>query len=271
MLVILGLLVGGVLTGADLIKSAALRSQMAQLSSYQGAVNSFRDKFNAIPGDMSASMATRLNFKARSGGIGSGNGNGVIEGFAGYCCNVAAGEGILLWSDLASAGLIEGDYTTGSGTTNPSSFVTSDFDRYYPAAKLGSSNFVVPWSGEKSSGNNWRQNGITSLNIISINVMNTAGYLQTTPNIQVEQLYAIDTKMDDSQPLTGKIVAQYIAYSAVPYWTNIALTENEPPTLAVAASSSTCIDNGNSAGAPFRYSTTFSKNKACSFSIRLIE
>ena len=51
-LVILGLLVGGILTGQSLIRAAELRSVTTEFSQYQTAVMTFRDKYFAIPGDM---------------------------------------------------------------------------------------------------------------------------------------------------------------------------------------------------------------------------
>ena len=51
-LVILGLLVGGVLTGQSLIRAAELRSVSTEYSRYVASVHTFRDKYFALPGDM---------------------------------------------------------------------------------------------------------------------------------------------------------------------------------------------------------------------------
>ena len=51
-LVILGLLIGGILTGQSLIRAAELRSVTTQYQGYVTAVNTFRDKYFALPGDM---------------------------------------------------------------------------------------------------------------------------------------------------------------------------------------------------------------------------
>ncbi|MBY6117485.1 prepilin-type N-terminal cleavage/methylation domain-containing protein [Mameliella alba] len=51
-LVILGLLIGGVLTGQNLIRAAELRSVMTEFKTYQTAVMTFRDKYFALPRDM---------------------------------------------------------------------------------------------------------------------------------------------------------------------------------------------------------------------------
>ena len=50
-LVIIGLVVGGVLVGADLIKAAKIRSAVSDLDKITAAVNTFKLKYNCIPGD----------------------------------------------------------------------------------------------------------------------------------------------------------------------------------------------------------------------------
>ena len=51
-LVILGLLVGGVLSGQALIQAAQLRAVSEEYTKYTTAALTFRDKYLATPGDM---------------------------------------------------------------------------------------------------------------------------------------------------------------------------------------------------------------------------
>ena len=91
-LVILGLLTGGVLTGQSLIKAAELRSVTTELNQWQTVVNTFKGKYFAIPGDMSNAHL----FWGSAGGSGfiddgcesatgtgtqtcSGDGNGLLD------------------------------------------------------------------------------------------------------------------------------------------------------------------------------------------------
>ena len=67
MLVIIGLIVGGVLVGQDLIRAAETRAQITQFEKYQSAVNTFRGKFNAIPGDMNVATAQPVRVYGRGG------------------------------------------------------------------------------------------------------------------------------------------------------------------------------------------------------------
>src|SRR6202167_3238935 len=82
-LVIIGLIVGGVLVGQDLIRAAEIRATISQIEKYNTAVNTFRGKFNAIPGDMNLVTATTFGFSSggtRSSTAGQGDGNGVLDG-----------------------------------------------------------------------------------------------------------------------------------------------------------------------------------------------
>src|SRR3954466_4808654 len=80
-LVIIGLIIGSVLVGQDLIEAATIRATVSQLEKYKTAVGTFRTKYNALPGDIKSSEATGFGFYARGGGMGDGDGNGAIEGF----------------------------------------------------------------------------------------------------------------------------------------------------------------------------------------------
>jgi len=51
-LVIIGLVVGGVLVGTDLIRSAKLQKVMREAQGYANAVSTFKLKYNGLPGDM---------------------------------------------------------------------------------------------------------------------------------------------------------------------------------------------------------------------------
>src|ERR1700722_15466804 len=86
-LVIIGLIVGGVLVGQDLIKAAEVRAQISQIEKYNTAVNTFYGKYQAIPGDMNIATASQFGFTVGSlctgdgtSPYGSRNGNGLIEG-----------------------------------------------------------------------------------------------------------------------------------------------------------------------------------------------
>lgn len=95
-LMIMGLLIGGILKGKDLIESARLKRVISQLNEYRMATSAFLDKYDALPGDFNkASTLIKSD-------LYNGNGNGIIEG-----AGLAGGsEALAFWSHLAGAGLI---------------------------------------------------------------------------------------------------------------------------------------------------------------------
>ena len=79
-LVIIGLITGGILTGRDLIAAASVRAQVTQIEKFNAAASTFRTKYGFLPGDIPDPDATRFGFAARGTGAGKGDGNGVIRG-----------------------------------------------------------------------------------------------------------------------------------------------------------------------------------------------
>jgi prepilin-type N-terminal cleavage/methylation domain-containing protein len=66
-LVIIGLIVGGILVGRDLIRASEVRSSVSQLEKLDTAVNAFRLKYEALPGDISAEQAAAFGMAVRAG------------------------------------------------------------------------------------------------------------------------------------------------------------------------------------------------------------
>ena len=64
-LVIIGLIIGGVLVGRDLITAATVRAQIAQIEKYQTAVNTFRGKYGYLPGDIPDPAVTQFGGAGR--------------------------------------------------------------------------------------------------------------------------------------------------------------------------------------------------------------
>ncbi len=82
-LVILGLLTGGILTGQNLIRAAELRSVTTEFQTYQTAVMTFRDKYFALPGD----MRNATDFWGSAGGGGQGAACSSANATTGSTCN----------------------------------------------------------------------------------------------------------------------------------------------------------------------------------------
>lgn len=110
-LVIIGLLLGGVLKGQELITAARVRNLIAQQDGIKAAYFGFFDRYRAWPGDY-AQAVQNIN-----GATVFGNGNGQIETAATPVAGSTAREDIAAWEHLSRAGFITGTYTAGGTYT----------------------------------------------------------------------------------------------------------------------------------------------------------
>src|SRR4051812_39078001 len=99
-LVIIGLIVGGVLVGQDLIKAAELRAAVGQLEKYDAAVNTFRGKYNGLPGDMPS--PTTYGFDVTASAT---TGNGLLDGLT--TATAFEDEKAVFFKHMAAANLIQ--------------------------------------------------------------------------------------------------------------------------------------------------------------------
>lgn len=243
-LVIIGLIIGGVLVGRDLISTAQVRSQISQLEKFKTAMNTFRGKYGYLPGDIPAATAAQFSLTTRSGNRGDGDGNGILEttGGGGIGNMVAAGETGMFWVDLSSAGLIAGGFNSANaGSTNVSA---SQLPSYLPTASVGGGNYVYVYSGGGWNSSAWISNNINYFGISSLSGTINPGWPISTSNVMaVSQAYNIDKKIDDGLPQTGKVLAVYAGgCCSAPNWVGASDTSQTP------GSATTCYDNNNVAG-----------------------
>jgi prepilin-type N-terminal cleavage/methylation domain-containing protein len=228
-LVILGLLTGGILAGQSLIRAAELRSVSTDYNKYMTAVRTFRDKYFAIPGDMS----NATSFWQSLGGTGSDTVCQAISATGAPTCN-GDGDGSLLdviggtvyyyetyrfWQHLANAGLVEGSFTGLQAATNPinvpgvnvaASKISNAF--FYAGAGNG---YAAEGGSTYSAGSVKVFAGDYGKNEMVFNmgttVTNTAGMFPLKP----EEAWNIDTKLDDGLPNSGSVIG-YKGSATVP-------------------------------------------------------
>lgn len=286
-LVIIGLVVGGILTGRDLISTAAARAQISQIERYHAATNAFRGKYGYLPGDISDPTASQFGFQARGQYTGEGDGNGLLEGVSADApgsnsgANLSTGETVMFWRDLSDAKLIEGGFTTASSTGFPAANVTlatsPAISAYIPAAKIGGNNYVYAFSG------GWQLVNVTDLTdrknyfgVSAITSIGSNGVTFSNVGLTVQQAYDIDRKMDDGMPQTGKVLA--LNLNGAPLWAigppgvigafwNSGFGSDPrywgPTTAATAYATNNCFDNNNAVG-PQQYSMANAATVNCS-------
>lgn len=214
-LVILGLLTGGILGGQALIRAAELRSVGSQISGYQTAINTFRDKYFSIPGDIT--QATRFwgdraagayscsDASTQDGTPGTCNGDG--DGFIIWRLTSPA-ESHLAWQHMALAGLIEGAYSGFPNATAPYEMAGSNV----PRARFGNAGFTMAFVGTNASGVYFDDGGAndwgTATHGNSFFVGSNFGDAFRGALFRPEEGWNIDTKYDDGRPASGGIISQ---------------------------------------------------------------
>jgi prepilin-type N-terminal cleavage/methylation domain-containing protein len=103
-LVIIGLLLGGVLKGQELINSARVKNLATDFRNIPVLIYGYQDKFKALPGDDIAAVS-------HVAAPGNGDGNGTINGK--WDSTTATDETQMFWQDVRLAGLAPGP-TTGA-------------------------------------------------------------------------------------------------------------------------------------------------------------
>jgi len=166
-LVIIGLLLGGIVKGSELITSARVRALISKQDGIRAAYYGFEERFRAIPGDYAQATANI------SGATQNGNGNGRIENTA------VPNESILAWEHLTQSGFLSPTFVysaTESALTSPSNssgvFLQIVYDGIYGAGTTGAPGSL-------------RHN------------------IKTGSQIPVQILAEADRKIDDGLPNTG--------------------------------------------------------------------
>ncbi len=122
-LVIIGLLLGGVLKGQELITSARVRNIISQQDGVKAAFFGFLDRYRAYPGDYGQASTTIPGCTACQ----NGNNDGQITN------NAMPGpvdEQIAVWEHLSRAGFINGSYTYAADTETTASAPSNPYGRF---------------------------------------------------------------------------------------------------------------------------------------------
>ena len=207
-MVIVGLLLGAVLTGKSLIRSAEIQSVMSDKSRYITVIKQFKEKYGQLPGDLynatkywgaldpdPAACRTQP-----ADGIKTCNGDG--DGRVNQFWIPEMREDLRLWQHLAASGMIEGKYTgkgrySGAGAPDPffepgvntpkSSMQGAGFRIYY----LGT------YAGSIDAGN---------FNAVYGNTLQFTSAQVGHPPLTPQEAYAIDAKIDDGKPGRGTVL-----------------------------------------------------------------
>jgi prepilin-type N-terminal cleavage/methylation domain-containing protein len=178
-LVIIGLLLGGVLKGQELINNAKVKSYATDFRNIPIMIYGYQDKFKALPGD--DSLVTTHIPTAQAASTPAGTiGNGVINGT--WNTTTSTDESCLFWQHVRMAGLAPGS------TTYATTICAANSD-YWPKNANGGQ------IGVQSN------TGFTTLGTMN------GTYIICSSNILGQFVLQLDATLDDGNPATGSMRA----------------------------------------------------------------
>ena len=175
-LVIIGLLLGGILKGQEMITQAKIKNVIADFSGISAAYHGYVDRYKKIPGDdpcagTTNSAVTVGNCGTTTGrwtGASHGDGNGQVGGK--YNSTTATDESRLWWDHLRRAGFV-----SGVGDQQPFNALTGQ---------------IGVQTGDTSSG---------------AALGGFAGIIICSANLPDKIAIAADVQMDDGVPNSGSV------------------------------------------------------------------
>src|SRR5213592_4789467 len=177
-LVIIGLLLGGILKGQEMITQAKIKNVIADFSGVSAAYHGYQDRYRAIPGD-DPNAATRWASMTNPVPV-AGDGNGIVAGTynnGGATCATNV-EACSWWDHLRKAGFV-----SGNGSQQPFNAVTG---------QIG-----------VQTGDGAATPGPTLLNVAAGNGF--VGLIICSANLPDKIAIAVDTQMDDGVSNQGSV------------------------------------------------------------------
>lgn len=185
-LIIIGLLVGGVLKGQELIESARMKSTLSQIDDIRLAVQAFQDKYGAYPGDITNPNNVLPDCTATPCST-AGNGNSRIDNGTSTLGSTPAGEVAVAFTHLSKADLIKSMSATDT----------------FLDAKIGG----VFWVGY-SAGTARSASGtipVRSGHYIVLSGDSASNAAETGKGLTGSHAAQIDRALDDGNPATGTV------------------------------------------------------------------
>jgi len=229
--VIIGLIAGGVLVGASLIKSAALRAVVTDINSFNAAANTFTEKYACMPGDckyattyFTASAVCAAWATSETGGVCNGNGNSLIETHNPVGSPPAPAatfnhpESFLFWKELALKEMLPGHYTGDMLSAGLGHHTGSTPRVNTPPTSISDSACYFVTTTDAADGYAFGPNRMFPISVPSHNVFIlgdpypigfAARVACEAGVIPPEDAYNIDSKIDDGAPATGTVQTSY--------------------------------------------------------------
>ncbi len=198
-MIIIGLLIGGILKGQELIGNARISASVSQLKAFETAINTFRDKYSGYPGDILAPNNRVPNCTNMCNQAGNGNGQIGAAG-AGNALATAANE-----NSAALAQLVASDMFAGVDPQNPTATASSAGTNLVSSNIAGTMKLLYDAGGAAVGGS---VGALAAGHYVRWDSSTTGASAAGTGNVLTpSQAARIDRKMDDGTSDAGSVIA----------------------------------------------------------------
>jgi prepilin-type N-terminal cleavage/methylation domain-containing protein len=192
-LVIIGLIIGGILKGQEIIASARQKAVINQFNAVRAAANTYFDRYRALPGDDPAGTSV-------DGSLINGDGSGIVGTTFTSATNLesstaASTENYEFFNGLVAANLLNGAHVT-SGTIPAGASLQFGITAL-PAAPITGAGLTVAYGTHAGAG------GAATRSTHWLRLHKNTG--TPTAAISARTLANIDTQTDDGQPGNGGV------------------------------------------------------------------
>ncbi len=225
-LVVIGLIAAGILTGRSMIRSSELQKVATNFLKFRDATKQFHDKYKYFPGDMPRAGAF-WDLADNCGGGGdpadpvkatcNGNGDGFVGGPVGDPLEIGAEyeEALYFWQHLTNGNFLEGAYSGhaegGIEWWQPGENLPVGMDNNaaytFSYANAGTTPYNIIYPGLGSvTGTTYRSN---YGHVIVYGNPRSLGNRRTASGVALSgaEAQSIDQKIDDGRPGLGNVLA----------------------------------------------------------------
>jgi prepilin-type N-terminal cleavage/methylation domain-containing protein len=199
-IVVVGLLLAGVATGASMIKKATFDTVITDMQSYKSAFSAFVERYRAIPGDMSKAEFYFPTCPVTAGNC-NGNGNDSINQDDGGSYEPLAAWRVLYLANMIPTGIQAVIDSPGSevlGLTMPSSKIkAAGYIMAGPGGHFGDGGYSGVYSP-------WADRHTNAVFIGKASLINERGL--ATGALEPGDAFNLDHKMDDGAESNGLFV-----------------------------------------------------------------
>ena len=169
-LVIIGLLLGAILKGQELIENSRVKSAVNEINSVKAASYGYLDRYRSMPGDDGPIATLQARGAGWAGVTGVGNRNGQIGATANPFAAPNA-EHLGFWQQLRAAGFLTGNPTDVGAAALPRNAFT----------------------------------GLTGVASLTVQMANFNRIVMCMSQVPGKAAIALDNQLDDGQPGTGTL------------------------------------------------------------------